>query len=207
MGEFVSSPLFYGCLLLAYLMGSFPTSYLIGKYIYKINLFEHGSKNVGATNALRVLGKGPGIAVLLIDMAKGVIPVLVAYKVFATQVEAHLLIGVFSIVGHTLSPFLSFKGGKGVATSAGVFLALGPKALGISMLLFVITVALTRYVSLGSIIASFSLPAFSYYFYPQNLPLCATGILIALFIIIKHRANIGRLIRGEENRFQWNKKA
>ena len=196
----------YGLIVISYLIGSFPTGYLMGRLVYGINLFEHGSKNVGATNALRVLGKKAGLAVLLIDALKGAIPVLVV--TYATQLdyEWSLAVGISSIFGHTFSPFIKFKGGKGVATSAGTFLALVPQAFGTSFATFVCVVLLTKFVSLGSILASIVLPIACAFLYPSKPALWQACTVLAIFITYKHRSNIGRLFRGEENRLNWSKK-
>ena len=196
----------YSLIIISYLIGSFPTGYLMGRLVYGINLFEHGSKNVGATNALRVLGKKAGLTVLLIDALKGAIPVLVV--TYATQLnyEWSLAVGISSIFGHTFSPFIKFKGGKGVATSAGTFLALVPQAFGTSFAIFVCVVLLTKFVSLGSILASIALPIACAFLYPSKPALWQACTVLAIFITYKHRSNIGRLFRGEENRLNWSKK-
>lgn len=192
-------------LLCAYLIGSFPTGFLTGKIFFKINLFEHGSKNVGATNALRVLGKKAGIFVLLVDMLKGAIPVMLAAKLSIEVPWFPAAAGMCAILGHTFSPFLKFKGGKGVATSAGVFAALAPLALLCALALFSGTVFVTRFVSLGSMLASVSLPAFCYLWYPKQWFLIPVSGILSLFVIYKHRANIGRLLKGEENKLSFSK--
>ncbi len=196
----------YSLLIISYLIGSFPTGYIMGRVVYGINLFDHGSKNVGATNALRVLGKKAGLTVLLIDALKGAIPVLVVNHATQLNYEWSLAVGVSSIFGHTFSPFIRFKGGKGVATSAGTFLALVPEAFGTSFATFVCIVILTKFVSLGSILASISLPIACAFLYPSKPALWQACSVLAIFITYKHRSNVGRLIRGEENRLDWSKK-
>lgn len=196
----------YSLCFISYLIGSFPTGYLTGKLVYGINLFEHGSKNVGATNALRVLGKKAGIFVLTVDALKGALPVLIVTYILRLDYQWCLATGVFAIFGHTFSPFIKFKGGKGVATSAGTFLALVPLAFGTSFVTFICVVALTKFVSLGSILASIMLPIACALLYPTKPALWQACTLLAIFITFKHRSNIGRLLRGEENRFNWGKK-
>jgi glycerol-3-phosphate acyltransferase PlsY len=191
---------------LAYLCGSFPTSFLLGRLFYGINLFEHGSKNVGATNAFRVLGKKPGLFVLFFDALKGFAPVALALHLFPEKGSNILLVGLTAILGHSFSIFLKFRGGKGVATSAGVFAALLPKALSAALLIFAITLKLSSYVSAGSIMAAISFPVFAFLFYPEQKIACGFGILMAVFIIIRHRANISRIKSGTENKFVWRKK-
>ena len=196
----------YSLLLISYLIGSFPTGYLMGKIVYGVNLFEHGSKNVGATNALRVLGKKAGTCVLIVDASKGALPVLVVNYVLTLDYQWSLAVGIFAIFGHTFSPFIKFKGGKGVATSAGTFLALVPLAFGVSFTTFVGIVILTKFVSLGSILAAIILPIACAFLYPAKPALWQACTVLAIFITFKHRSNIRRLLRGEENRFNWGKK-
>lgn len=196
----------YLILLGSYLLGSFPTGYLLGKYVYKINLFEHGSKNVGATNSLRVLGKKAGLTVLLIDALKGALPVVCINNFTQLGFNWSIAVGFLAIFGHTFSPFIKFKGGKGVATSAGTFLALIPIVFASAMAVFFSTVAITRYVSLGSILASATLPIACYFIHSQSPILWQSCLLLSIFIIYKHRSNIKRLIDGKENKFSWSKR-
>ena len=196
----------YIFLLISYLIGSFPTGYLMGRIVYGINLFDHGSKNVGATNALRVLGKKAGIFVLIVDALKGAVPVLLANQILQLDYKWSLAVGIAAIFGHTFSPFIKFKGGKGVATSAGTFLALAPLAFGVSFATFISVVVLTKFVSLGSILASIALPIACAFLHPGKPALWQACAVLAFFITFKHRSNIGRLLRGEENRLKWGKK-
>lgn len=196
--------------LAAYLIGSLPTGYLVGR-AKGIDLRKEGSGNIGATNALRVLGKGIGGLVLLVDMAKGVlscwvapwVPVLLGaatQEVDADHLLYQLIGGVGAVLGHSFTCWLRFKGGKGVATAAGVFLALAPWAALVCVLLFAIVVALTGYVSLGSIVAAMALPVAVYFFhYPFLLTLFTT--LVALLVIYRHRSNLKRLLNGTELKF------
>lgn len=184
----------------AYLAGSIPSSYWIGRIFYGIRLDQEGSRNLGATNALRVMGKPAGIASLILDMAKGVLAVFLARYFLPDSEDWHLAAGFVAILGHSFSVFVRFKGGKGVATSAGVFLALAPKALGTALLLFALIVGLTRYVSLGSILAALSLPGLIWHFQPGQVRLLGFSIVIALFVVYRHRSNISRLLKGEENK-------
>lgn len=194
----------YGILLFSYLVGSFPTGYLVGKYLYQINLFEHGSKNVGATNALRILGKKAGASVLLIDAIKGAIPILVANHLFNLSFNWCLSAGFLAIFGHTFSPFIRFRGGKGVATSAGTFLALIPTAFCASLTVFLVTVFCTRYISLGSLLASVTLPIACWIFYPDHTFLWPACTALSAFIVFKHRSNIIRLLQRQENKVEWS---
>lgn len=195
----------WGCALLGYACGAFPSSYLVGRLFFGLNLSEHGSKNLGATNALRVLGRKAGVAVLFCDILKGFLPV--AYlNSHQTEPFEPLLAGIFAILGHSFSVFVRFKGGKGVATSAGVFLALAPIAMAITFLVFAVTVYATRYISLGSILAAITLPLALVFKEGSFGWLQGASVLVAIFVIFKHRSNIGRLYRGEENKFVWKAK-
>ncbi len=192
-------------IVLAYILGALPNGVWIGKYFKNIDIRNYGSKNSGATNAYRVLGARYGIMVLIADALKGFLPPFIASK-YGVEGNYLLLIGMIAIVGHTLSFFLNFKGGKGVATSLGVFLFLIPNITLTLLILFIVVVAITRYISLGSIIASIMLPILTY-FYPikngmDRVPLVIMTALIGGFVVYKHKSNIGRLLNGTENKFK-----
>jgi glycerol-3-phosphate acyltransferase PlsY len=193
----------------AYVIGSIPTSYLFGRMLKGIDIRQHGSGNVGATNALRVLGTKIGIITLVIDMFKGFLPVFVAMKLFPADDLIAITTGICTIAGHIFTLFLSFKGGKGVATSAGVFIALLPAAVGVCLAIFVIIVALTRYVSLGSIIAAFTLFVWELVHNLRNdwshLWLFIFVTLLVSMIILRHKSNISRLLAGTENKISFKK--
>lgn len=188
---------------LAYLLGSVPTSLWVGKGLFGVDLREKGSGNLGATNTFRVLGWRAALPVALFDMAKGWIPV-VAFAGWAGVSDFRwvLAFGAAAIVGHVFSLFARFRGGKGVATSAGVFFGLAPTAAGVCLALFIVLVATTRIVSVGSITAAVALPI-SIALTPHRGGTALLGFSVALsaFVLWSHRANIGRLRRGEENRF------
>jgi acyl phosphate:glycerol-3-phosphate acyltransferase len=191
-----------GWLVASYLVGAIPTSHLVSRSFAKIDLRQHGSGNLGATNLYRVLGWKYAVPVGLFDIAKGAIPVLL----FAPQVSRSMLYalacGVAAIVGHVFSVFVRFKGGKGVATAAGVMLALTPLALGVAAAVWAIVLMLTGYVSLASIAAAAALPPAVYLLErPETPELLWVDGLIALGVIILHRRNIERLLKGTENRF------
>ena len=199
--------IFIGLILLSYLVGSIPTSFIVGKVMKGMDLREHGSGNLGATNAFRVLGWKGGIFVLVCDILKGALPVLILPRLAARGglgfLEPHnlaLVIGLAAILGHIFTLFMKFKGGKGVATSMGVFLALAPKAFAITLPVCILLIVLTRYVSVGSLTGALLLPILVYVFYPGQLPLILFTILIGLVILIRHRTNIRRLIQGRENK-------
>ena len=192
-------------LVLGYVMGALPNGVWIGKYFKKIDIREHGSKNPGATNAYRVLGPKYGLMVLTADALKGFLPPFIASRYGVTG-DMLLLIGVLTIVGHSLSFFLHFKGGKGVATSLGVFLFLIPNVTLALLIVFILVVYFTRYISLGSIVAAIALPiltALSPVGYGiGKTPLLVMTTLIGVFVVYRHRTNIKRLMEGTENKFK-----
>ncbi len=192
-------------LVLGYVMGAIPSGVWIGKYFKKIDIREHGSKNSGATNAYRVLGAKYGILVLAADALKGFLPPFLASR-YGLSGNILLGIGVLAIVGHSLSFFLRFKGGKGVATSLGVFLFLIPNVTLALLIVFILVVYFTRYISLGSIVAAIALPILTAFTTVGNghdkAPLLIMTTLIGIFIVYRHRSNIKRLIEGSENKFK-----
>ena len=196
--------------LVAYLLGSIPTGFLVAK-ARGVDIRTVGSGNIGATNAFRVLGKGFGIFVLLMDAFKGWVAVIIgAWAVEQLLPGAplgylRLTAGVAAILGHNFTCWLNFKGGKGIATSAGVLIALVPTALAIILAIFIILFVTTRYVSIGSIGAAFSLP-FATWFTTRDVGLTAVMSAIGALAILKHRKNIQRLLNGTENRIQFKKK-
>jgi glycerol-3-phosphate acyltransferase PlsY len=189
-------------LIASYLLGAVPTSYLAGRLFWGIDLREHGSRNLGATNLYRVLGWRYAVPVGLLDAAKGLVPVLVfAPRVTSSELFA-LVCGLVAVVGHVFSVFVGFKGGKGVATAAGVMLGLTPVALGVAVLVWVALVYLTGYVSVGSITAAAIFPLAVYLLEPPDRPaMLWLDIAVAVAIVWLHRANIQRLLKGTENRF------
>ncbi len=188
-------------MLLAYLLGSIPTGLWIGLIFYKKDIRQYGSGNIGATNALRVLGKIPGVIALLFDALKGFIPVVIVKIYLSDYPYLPLLVGIFAIFGHLFSIFLLFKGGKGVATGTGVYLALAPIPTLISGIVFFISVLTTRMVSLGSISSAITLAVLTFFFYKNDMIFIIITCLIAVLVVYKHRSNIQRIIRGEENKF------
>ena len=189
-------------LLAAYLLGAIPTSYLAGRLFRGIDLREHGSRNLGATNLYRVLGWRYAVPVGLFDMAKGAVPVLLlAPRVSDSQLFG-LACGLAAVVGHVFSVFVRFRGGKGVATAAGVMLGLAPVALGVAALVWAALVFLTGYVSVGSIAGAAVLPLAVYLLdRPERPEILWIVVALAGAIIWLHRANIRRLVEGTENRF------
>lgn len=191
-------------ILIGYLLGSIPFAYLAGKSVRGIDLRQHGSGNLGATNVYRTLGAKVAAVVFLLDTLKGAVPVL-AVRQYA--VGAHLDLwaiaaGVAAIAGHAKPLFLLWKGGgKGVATAGGVFLALAPIPTLASMATFIVVVLLTGYVSVASLSAALVLPVVLAVTIGVHSPLFVVSVLVAAFVFWTHRANIGRLRRGEEHRF------
>ena len=187
---------------LAYLLGSIPFGYLLVKFFRHEDIRATGSGNIGATNVLRSGSKGLGIATLLLDLGKAYIAVVIAQHIAPDNYDLATTAAVAAILGHVFPIWLGFHGGKGVASALGVFLALTwPSALCI-LAVFIIVFALTRYVSLASIIASATLPLFAFHFVSQRSPIVIAGFLfIPLLIIVKHHQNIRRLLSGTENRF------
>ena len=183
---------------LSYLIGSVPTGLWLGLRLRGIDIREHGSKNIGATNTMRVLGKPLGALALAGDMGKGMIAVSL-FAPLGTWGHLPLACGIAAVVGHTASIFLRFRGGKGVATGAGVFLALCPLPTLIAAGVFAVVVALTRMVSAGSITASIAL-CVALYLSDSPWPLRLIATAVAILIIWKHRTNISRILRGAENR-------
>ncbi|MCC7391475.1 glycerol-3-phosphate 1-O-acyltransferase PlsY [Candidatus Sumerlaeota bacterium] len=194
-------------LLVCYLVGAIPTGLLISRFFGGIDIREHGSRNIGATNVWRVLGWRLGLATFLIDVAKAA-GILLAVGQLPPGALAHLPVfgGVAVLLGNFVNVFLKFKGGKGVATSLGVFLALAPKAIIVVFLIFVTISAISRYISLGSICAALVAPIIAYYFGYDRAVLIFI-IAAALLIIVKHRANITRLMNGTENKIGKRKEA
>jgi glycerol-3-phosphate acyltransferase PlsY len=186
----------------AYLLGSIPFGYLLVRFVRHEDIRATGSGNIGATNVLRSGAKGLGIATLLLDLGKAFLAVEIAKLLAPGNFDLTTITAVAAVIGHCYPLWLRFKGGKGVASALGVFLALTwPSALCI-LAVFILIVVLTRYVSLASIIAAASLPFFAFYFVPQRTPIAITGFLFITFlIIVKHHQNIRRLLAGTENRF------
>ncbi len=185
----------------SYLLGAVPTSYLAGRLFRGIDLREHGSKNLGATNVYRIMGWRYAIPVGVFDVAKGAVPVLLLGPAASATPWFPLVCGVMAVIGHVFSVFVGFKGGKGVATSAGVVLGLAPMAVGICLLVWAVIVWLSGYVSLGSVIATGIFPALVWVLYPARRESIGIYVLLAAVIIWMHRSNIRRLMAGTENRF------
>ena len=203
--------------LAAYLLGSIPFGFLAAR-AKGIDIRSVGSGNIGATNAMRVLGKPAGIVVLLLDALKGYIActslalfifnwlaprlyepgaVVPALEIQHTNM---IIAGIFAVLGHNYTCWLKFKGGKGIATTAGVYLALAPWAVLVALIVFILAVLVTKYVSVGSISAAIALPVTVWIMSPQNLFLCIVTTALGALAIYKHKSNLQRLMAGTENR-------
>jgi glycerol-3-phosphate acyltransferase PlsY len=209
----------------AYLLGSIPTGFLVAR-ARGIDIRTAGSGNIGATNAMRVLGKPAGIFVLLMDAVKGYVacaflpplifnwldPHFSGFFVYfqnwsvEDRIRVHVVAGLFAVLGHNYTCWLKFKGGKGIATSAGVYLALAPWPLLIAVVVFILALLATRYVSVGSISAAVALPAAVWVLPPHNLLLGVVTTVLGALAIYKHKGNLQRLAAGTENRLQFKKK-
>lgn len=192
-------------LLAAYLLGATPTSYIAGRLARGIDLREHGSKNLGATNVYRILGWRWAIPVGLIDIAKGAIPVMVFGAWARGPAGFPVALGLAAVLGHILSPYVGFKGGKGVATAAGMFLALAPFAVLIGLPVWGLCLWTTGYVSLSSIVVAVTFPLWVALTTHDALPTLISSIGLAVLIVYSHRKNISRLLAGTENRFRTRK--
>jgi glycerol-3-phosphate acyltransferase PlsY len=195
--------------VLAYLIGSIPTAYIFGRVLKNLDIREHGSGNMGATNAFRVLGRGPGTVVLILDILKGVIPVTLLADAFGLQDALSLvIIAVATVSGHNWTVFLGFKGGKGMATSLGVLIGLAIQFQVLRIILLLVTLTwltlflLLGFVSLASIAAAVVFPILMVAFL-EPLPLILMSIVLCVFTVFRHRSNIKRLARGQENRVNF----
>lgn len=196
--------------IIGYLLGSIPTGVWLGKIFKGIDVREHGSKATGATNVFRVLGAKIAIAVLIIDILKGFFAAFIASRInlgdsLLTPQQLAMISGIMAILGHLFPVFAKFRGGKGVAAGAGILLFLAPIEVGFALLIFVLTIALTRYVSLASILATlfFGLAVIleKYAFkFPLGNEMVLLALILVILILYTHRANIGRLIQGRENK-------
>jgi len=198
-------------LIFAYLAGSLPTGFLVARAM-RVDITQVGSGNIGATNVFRVLGKGPGALVLIVDLLKGALAVLVAPMLAAAMTPTDLLAlpalaALGAVLGHNYTCWLGFKGGKGVATSAGAMAALIPPAFGVTVITWLLVFFLSRYVSMASIAAAVILPVATIFTVsgPTRWPLVAFTSALAALAVWRHRANIERLKAGTEHRINKSK--
>ena len=193
-GESLIQPIIW--ILIGYLSGSIPTGYWIGR-LKGIDLRSLGSGSTGATNVLRNVGKFPALVTFIVDILKGFLPVYYSYK-FTSNDYITILVSIFCIVGHSKSIFLNFKGGKSSATALGILIGISPIVALISFSIWLIVVLVSRYSSLGSIVAVPLAPVWFYFFHLPNVYIWL-GIFIAVYIVlIRHRDNIKRLLNGTE---------
>ncbi len=185
-------------LLGSYILGAIPTGYIITKLVKKVDVREYGSGNIGATNVYRVLGIKWALVVVLLDILKGVIPILAGMAVLESEILI-ILLGIVAIMGHNWTIFLGFKGGRGVATAGGVVFTLMPLPSFIGLIIWLTVVWVSRYVSLGSLAIAIVVP-FLVFFLEDSMTYTYFTIVMALFVIIQHRENIKRLLEGNENR-------
>lgn len=203
-------------LILAYLLGSIPSAVWIGKSIYGIDVREYGSGNAGATNTFRVLGKKAGIPVMLIDIAKGWTATNLAFLIGMSVTGPHhsvqfvnyqLALGITAVMGHLFPVFAGFRGGKGIATLTGMILAVHIQASLVCILVFLIVLMITRYVSLSSIIAGFTFPLSTIFIFHVSVrSIIVYGMCICVLILVTHQKNIERLMKGKEAKVNFFKK-
>lgn len=197
----------------AYFLGSIPTAVWVGRMKYGIDIREHGSKNAGATNTFRVLGKKAGKVVLAIDVLKGMIAVLIPYFVLPYQftdaqlTHVQLLASFLAVFGHVFPVFAGFKGGKGVATSLGVVIGLQPLAALICLAIFLLVFMISHYVSLGSMLAALAFALLLWFAFPvRTVALPVFGSVLSIVVIVAHRKNIGRILHGNESKMNLFKR-
>src|SRR5699024_4897610 len=190
-------------ILIAYLLGSIPSALIVGKLGYKVDIREHGSGNIGATNAFRVLGTKPGITVSISDILKGttatVLPLLAG--LFIDIEVSRLLVGIFAVLGHTFPVFAKFKGGKAVATSGGIILGLNPLLFIAIIITFIATLYISKYVSLSSMVTGIVATVLSLFF--SNFLLFLLIFALTIFVFIRHKDNIKRIKNKTEPKITW----
>lgn len=198
--------------LIAYASGSIPWAVIVVRIFWQQDIRTLGSGNTGATNVLRVFGTAPGVAVLLLDAAKGALGVGLAVWL-APHVwgdvgkDWFMVLGATAaILGHAFSPFIGFRGGKGVATAAGAIIVLAPKVIPVLLVIFLVVVALSRHVSAGSIAIAILFPGVCWLLYPERYALLAFSVLAAALVVWRHRSNIGRIYRGEESKITFRRR-
>ncbi|MDO5689393.1 MAG: glycerol-3-phosphate 1-O-acyltransferase PlsY [Tissierellia bacterium] len=191
--------------LMAYLIGNFTSAYVMGKLIYKQDIRTMGSGNAGATNALRSFGAKFGVMTLLLDLLKGVLAVYIADRFGGEMASYAAALGV--VMGHNWPALFGFRGGKGMATSGGTVLYLDPRIFTGLLIVFILVILITRYVSLASVGIAVSAPIIAYLIDYQEKPfLVYTILILAAIIVYKHRSNISRLLKGEESRIRFKGK-
>ena len=203
--------IFFILIFVSYIIGSFPTAVWLGKIFHNIDIREHGSHNAGATNTFRVLGNKWGWIVLFVDIGKGYLaaslPFFLSSLYYGFKDEVlilQLIASLCAVVGHVFPLFANFRGGKGVATTLGIILAINLDTALISLAIFLIVFLMTKYVSLGAIIASILFPFISFFAMHEDARIMIIfSILVSLIVLFSHRKNINRLLRGEENKMNF----
>jgi len=198
-------------LILAYLVGSIPSAVWVGRQFYGIDVREFGSGNAGATNTFRVLGKKPGIAVLIMDVLKGFLAVKLAYIIgdYSSDspefIDFELALAVCGLMGHIFPVYVGFRGGKGIATMLGILIGVHPQAALICAIVFIITLLLSGYISLSSMMAGITFPIVIMVFYSTNSSINIFSLAVAVIILITHQRNIERILSKEESKVKWSK--
>jgi glycerol-3-phosphate acyltransferase PlsY len=188
-------------LVAAYLLGAVPSSYLLARWMGGIDLRQVGSRNLGATNLYRQLGWKAAIPAAMFDVFKGAVPVALATRFGGGPAWWPMIVGLGAVLGHVYSPFVGFKGGKGVATAAGVFLALAPAAIGVAAVVWIGLLKFTGYMSVASMMGALAFAAATPLFYRGQPVLSWVAVAVGAFIVFTHRSNVGRLLAGTESRF------
>ena len=197
----MNNTLFILVLIAIYLIAAIPTGVVLARLMGGEDVRQKGSGNIGATNVYRVAGKLAGVLTLVGDTLKGFLPLL-AFKTWLEPTPTQLgIASAVAILGHCYPVYLKFKGGKGVATALGIFLVLSPKAVFFALIVFILTVTITRYISLGSVLAALSAPLVILFLNHQQ-PIFLATLFIATLVIWRHNSNIRRLLDGTENRFK-----
>jgi acyl phosphate:glycerol-3-phosphate acyltransferase len=190
-----------GSLAAAYLLGAVPSSYLLARWMGGIDLRQVGSRNLGATNLYRQLGWKAAIPAGLFDLAKGAAPVALAMRFGAGPAWWPMVVGLSAVLGHVYSPFVGFKGGKGVATAGGMFLALAPASIGVAAVVWIVLLRVTGYMSLASMAGAAAFAVATPLLYRGQPMLVGVAACVCAFIVFTHRTNIFRLLAGTESRF------
>lgn len=188
------------CIIIGYIIGCFQTAYILGKMVQKIDIRKFGSGNAGTTNVIRVMGWKAGIITFIGDLLKGIIAVVLCRLIFPNNAFAGLYGGVAAVIGHNWPVFLGFRGGKGIATTIGILLAFDYRIGFICIAIMIAVLGITRFVSLGSIIMSISIPILLAIFWGLNYEIILLGIFLMISALVRHRTNIERLLTGRETK-------
>ncbi len=199
-------------LLVSYLIGSIPSAVWVGRTFYNTDVREYGSGNAGATNTFRVLGKKPGIVVLIMDVLKGFLAVKVAYimgdydSLSPEFIDFEIALAICGLLGHIFPVYVGFRGGKGVATMLGILIGIHPEAAFFCAISFIITLLISGYVSLGSMVSAITFPVVIMVFYSTNSSINIFSLAVSILVLVTHQRNIERIFRNEESRVKWFRK-